>query len=370
LAIAQVGGANNNSAVNVTTLTATYAPSSGNTVVLILNTSAAIGSLTVKDSANNALTAGPTQGNLVTYYQFNVPAGITGYTATWTTGVQCSIAVEEYSGVGAVNTNFSANHASGTSASDSIVVAIVATNNWIVAGLGSANTLTTSVGNQRQQTTASSARVTLQDNTSATIGNITNTATLTSAAWTAVAIELGGTGSARSEQDVIISINSPTSAFARVEQDVILSINSVTSASARVEQDLLLAVVSNNLLLKVHVKRYITQRRKKPKLKPRWGHFQKASLLAAPIYVTTFSPQPLHRLITYRKKPKLKKHWGFFQNAALLSAPAIFPTHLPPRVFPLRAHQRPKHAHHMARPIRSWGAVGTRRVQPFVFVTC
>jgi len=244
------------------------------------------------------------------------------------------MAVQEYSGVGAVNANFSANHASGSSASDSIVVAIVATNNWIVAGMGSANTLTTSVGTQRQQVTASTARVTLQDNTSASIGNVTNTATLTSAAWTAVAIELGGTGSARAEQDVLISVNSPTSSKARVQQDVLLSINTVTNANARVEQDVLLAVVSNNLLLKLHIKRYIVTRRKKPKNKHHWGHFQNAALLASQPY-TPIIERGVQRIITHPEPRYRQQRQPRVTNTALLVAP----------------------------PFRN-------RKQPFVFVTC
>jgi hypothetical protein len=241
-------GGNTNSAVNVTTLTITpgTAPTNGRIIVLILNTSAAITALTVKDNvgAGAALTAGPVQGNLRMFY-YVVAGGPTAFTATWTTGVQCSMAVQEYSGATDVNAVFAANIASGTSASASIVVAITHASNFIVAGMGSANTLTASVGTSRQQVTASTARVTLQDNTSVTEGaNVTNTATLTSAAWTAVAIELGNAGAARSEQDVLISINSPTSAKVRVEQDILLSINAVTSAKVRVQQDVLIVVFS------------------------------------------------------------------------------------------------------------------------------
>jgi hypothetical protein len=338
LAIAATAcGGNTNSAVNVTTLTITpgTAPTNGRIIVLILNTSAAITALTVKDNvgAGAALTAGPVQGNLQMFY-YVVAGSPTAFTATWTTGVQCSMAVQEYSGATDVNAVFSANHNSGSSTTATIVVSITHANNFIVAGFGSPNSFTTTVGTNRQNTTASTARVELQDNTSVTeAANVTNTATLTSAAWTAVGIELGNAGAARAEQDVLISINSPTSAFARVEQDVLLSVNSVTSAKARVEQDVLIAVISNNLLLKKHIKQYIVTRRKKPKLKKHWGHFQKASLIAAAPYT-----------------PIVEKGIQIHRHAVHV-----------------------KHARHMPRMLNTqlrMKTVVVNTVQPFVFVSC
>src|SRR5580765_5813815 len=156
MAIAAVGGNNNNSAVGVQTLTVTRTATNGNIVVVFINLSTAVTALAVKDNNNVALTAGPVQGNLACFY-YTATGSPTSFVATWTTNAQVSMAVEDYSGAAAVNTNFAANHNNATSASATITVAITAVNNWIIAGLGSANTITGSVGNQRQQTTASTA---------------------------------------------------------------------------------------------------------------------------------------------------------------------------------------------------------------------
>lgn len=319
MAIAQVGGTTNNSGSNVSTLSATYSPTAGNTLVLLLNTSAAITALTVQDSHGNNLTAGPVQGNLRMFYQFGVPATVTGYTASWTTAVQVSIAVEEYSGVGGVNTNFAANHTSATSASASIVTAIVAANNWIVAGFGEgANSFTTTVGTNRQNTTASSARVELQDNTSASIGNVTNTATLPSSAWTAVSIELGGAGTDVVDQDVVLVATQPTtSSKARVPQDVVL-VATQSIPKARVNQDVVLVAVSRWRLRPFFTR--IIPRQKKPHLKKRWGPFQNAALLAAQPYHPIIE-RGVRRPMVRQKKMHVRKHFGF-QNAALLSTAA------------------------------------------------
>lgn len=242
MAIAQVGGANNNSAVGVQTLTATYTATNGNIVVVFVNVSTAVTGLAVKDNNNVALSAGPVQGNLACFY-YTATGGPTSFTATWTTNAQASIAVEEYSGAAAVNTNFSANHNNGTSATATITIPITATNNWIVCGLGSANTITGSVGNQRQQTTASTARVTLMDNTSGSIGNVTCSGTLTSAAWAAVGVELGGAGVTRDDQEVELVVTQPTSANVRDNQDLLMVLTSPTDTRVRVQQEVLLVLI-------------------------------------------------------------------------------------------------------------------------------
>src|ERR1700752_3933486 len=104
VAIAQVGGANNNSAVGVTTLSVNYTPTNGNIIVLFFNASAGITNLTVQDNNSVALGAGPIQGNLSCWF-YTVSGGPTSFTASWTTSVQCSIAVEEYSGAAGVDSN-------------------------------------------------------------------------------------------------------------------------------------------------------------------------------------------------------------------------------------------------------------------------
>lgn len=240
MAVLQVGGATNNSASGVTTLSVTYSPTNGNTVVLFVNTGGAVTALTVQDSGSHALSAGPVQGNLACFY-YTAGAGVTSFTASWTTSQQVGIALEEYSGA-SVNTSFSSNHASGFSASDTISIPIVVANNWIVSALASANTITGTVGNQRQQITASTARITIVDNTSASIGNVTCTGTLTSASWAAVGLELGGTGKARLNQDLDLAIIKSTGSSARVSQDLELVVARSSTSKARLNQDLSLVI--------------------------------------------------------------------------------------------------------------------------------
>lgn len=163
-----VGGANNAAAGNVTTLSAAYAPTAGNAAVVMFQTSGTITGLTVKDNLGNALTAGPTIGELIAYYQSPVPVGVTSYTATWTTARHASIAVEEYSNVASVIIR-TPNTASGTSALATIVVSLVSASSWIVVGFGNvaSQTMTGTVGTQRQQVlgSATSAPITLMDAT-------------------------------------------------------------------------------------------------------------------------------------------------------------------------------------------------------------
>jgi hypothetical protein len=246
MAIAAVGGANNNSAgANVTTLSVTYSPTAGDTVVLFFITNNTIAGLVVKDSAGNTLTQSTAigfSGNFTCWYQNNSPAGITGYTATWTNAVNAGIAVEEYSGAaGGVNATNNAT-AAATSATASVADTIMQANNFIVAGMASGQTLTATVGTQRQQVTAGAARVTLQDNTSASVASVTNTATQpSSSAWACIAVELGGLGHDRANQDLQLVIRQPTSSKARVNQDVELVIRRGAS-HARVNQSLSLVV--------------------------------------------------------------------------------------------------------------------------------
>jgi len=242
MAIAAVGGGNNSSAVGVITLTVTYSPTAGNTVLLWFNVGGAVTGLTVQDNHGNLLTAGPTLGNLASFYQTNVPAVTTSYTANWTTAQQCSLVLEEYSGAPNVNAVGATN--SGSSATATISLAITAANNFIVAGMGSANTLTASVGTQRQQTTAGTGRATLLDNTNATAGtSVTCTCTLTSAAWNAIALEIGGAGKPRVDQEVQLVLKKVTSNKPHVNQDLQLVIKQPTTAKPHVNQDFQLVLV-------------------------------------------------------------------------------------------------------------------------------
>lgn len=202
MAIVQVSGASNQATTSVTTLSISYIPTAGNCVIFGWqgNTSG-VSSLQVKDNLGNILTTGPTAvdnavGNTSMFYQLSVPSGVTGYTATWTTGQQVSIAVEEYSGVLTINTAFNSNATAGNSGTASTVsLGLQCIGNWIIGVLGTVNSisLTGSVGNTRQFTTTGASRIILIDNTSTTFhASITCQATHTSDPWGSVVLELQG----------------------------------------------------------------------------------------------------------------------------------------------------------------------------------
>ena len=187
-AIAYVGGATNNETGGATTLTTTYTATAGNIVIATFNTGAGYTGLTVKDNHGNSLTAGPTIGQLASFY-YTVPAGgATSFVAAWTTSRQASLIVAEYSGVDAVNAALAGNTNSGTSATASITVTPDEAGDFIVAALSNQVpvTMTGSVGNTRQNVPGPvTAPQILMDTTGGTCS-----ATLTSNAWDAVAIGL------------------------------------------------------------------------------------------------------------------------------------------------------------------------------------
>ena len=192
--IAQVGGAHASESAGATSLTVTYSPTAGHASVVMFATGNTISGLVVKDNLGNTLVAGPSNGLLSAWHQFPVPSGVTSYIATWTTARQASLIVEEYSGVVGVDTGLTGNTNSGNSGTATIAPTTTVANEWIVGGLSdvASNTLTGTVGQQRQQTLGSAVTcpITLMDNTAASPGSVTCTATLASAAWTGVAIGL------------------------------------------------------------------------------------------------------------------------------------------------------------------------------------
>jgi len=192
--IAQVGGAHVSESAGATTLTGFYTPTAGNAAVVMFATGNTISGLVVKDNLGNLLSVGPTSGLLTTWHQFPVPSGVTGYTATWTTARQASLVIEEYSGVVGVDVGLAGNTNSGSSGTATITPTTTIANEWIVCGFSdvASNTLTGTVGHQRQQTLGSAVTspVTLMDNTAAVPGSVTCSATLTSSAWNAVALGL------------------------------------------------------------------------------------------------------------------------------------------------------------------------------------
>jgi len=187
-----VGGAKNDATGSVTTITVTYSPTAGNTLVIFLETAPVSGG-SCADNNSNALTVGPTIS--ATEYQSSyygtAITGATSYTCTWTTSTEAGIVLGEYSGVSSVNASLSGNTNSGNSATASVTVTTQDANDWIACGLGdSSDMLTGSVGTQREQVAASTKKITLVDNTSSSAGSLTCAATLTSTGWVGIALEL------------------------------------------------------------------------------------------------------------------------------------------------------------------------------------
>jgi hypothetical protein len=162
-----VGGNVVSQSCGAVTETVTYSPTAGNAAVLYFSTGSAITGLVVKDNLGHTLSAGPTSGLLASFYQYPVPAGVTSYTATWTTARQSSFVVEEYSGVTAVNAALSGNTASGSSNTATLTVTDDEGGDFTVFGFTSPNILTATVGNQRHQVNGSTARLTVTDNSAA-----------------------------------------------------------------------------------------------------------------------------------------------------------------------------------------------------------
>lgn len=192
--IAQHAGCAAKSSGSVTALTCTFTPTTGNSVVLFFDSAVAVSALGCADNNSNALAAGPTKTNTgINYASFTgtAIAGANAYTCTWTTSTGASITGEDYSGVLSLNTALSGNTASGSSGTASITVTTEDANDWIVFGLvDGANTLTTTVGSERQNQSTTGQKQVLVDNTSATPASVTGTATMTTTTWAAIAIEL------------------------------------------------------------------------------------------------------------------------------------------------------------------------------------
>lgn len=193
--IAQIGGAGNNGG-SAATGSVTYTVAAGHTVVLTLETATNASSLaSCLDNNLNALSAGATktQTNDVIYvfYVLSSP-GSTSFTCAWTTSAIWSIMVEDYTGVGSVNTGLSGNTGSGVNqTSQSLTVTLDDANDWNVCGFSDGSvTLAAATGNQRQQVTAGSARAVLVDNTAASATSVTCSSSSTSVTWAGASIEL------------------------------------------------------------------------------------------------------------------------------------------------------------------------------------
>lgn len=204
MAITPVGGAVASSTSSVSTLAVTYAPTAGNIVLAGIGTNktgASTTGMSIKDSSNNALTAGPTSSpttGIVGYlFYYTAASGITSFTASWTGAISSggvTLFVEEYSGaLGGVNPT--GNQAADTTTSCSVTFTTTQ-NNSFFAGLlyfpGSSNLGSLTSGTQRQiSPNTSGLRSRFADITASTAGSsvaLTNSAPSTF--WSATGLEL------------------------------------------------------------------------------------------------------------------------------------------------------------------------------------
>jgi len=200
MAIAFVGASATGNVTSGTVGNITYAPTSGHIVTIFVTNSGTTSALTVKDSSGVALTAGPTVtvagGALIplSSFYYTAGAGVTGYTATWVTSRSWDMACGEYSGAnGGVNAGLAGNTATASTTTLTISPTTQENNDWIVAGFaaGVVTGYTQTNGNLRADTTITTAKVILADNTAASAGVVTVSGTVSAAeAWGAIALEL------------------------------------------------------------------------------------------------------------------------------------------------------------------------------------
>jgi len=134
-----VNGAINHTSGSATNLSVAYAPTAGNMAVVYWQSGTTGTNPVVRDTLNNILTVGPGGGSqaLQCFYQNPVPAGVTGYVATWTGSHDVTLAVEEYSAVTAIG---GSGVATGGSSPATIALNMANSGNMIAVGLGISGT--------------------------------------------------------------------------------------------------------------------------------------------------------------------------------------------------------------------------------------
>lgn len=194
MSISFLGGTHNGQSLSNATITGTYSPTAGNIVIVFVAASTSTTALSVKDSANNVLTAGPSisNGQFIRSFYYTAASGITSFIGTWTTNSTSGICILEYSVTGGtitLNPSLSGNTNSGSSATASCTMTTQDPNDFIVVGITANATLTAGTGTPREAN-AIGMRCIAMDNTSASATSLTCSATLSSNSWAACGIEL------------------------------------------------------------------------------------------------------------------------------------------------------------------------------------
>jgi hypothetical protein len=177
-----------------TTVTLNYSPQPGNAIFLFIYVQSPLGSLTAVDNLGNPMVLLSSTANPQGFCVPSVPAGVTGYTLTWTPTRSYAIVLQEYSGAtdNIVQPVPKQNNGTGTVAS--LAQTLQDANDFFVCGIGSTQNLTTPViGNIRQTAngTPGATSAMLVDNTQSSIGSLTCSATVAvSAGWFTLGVQL------------------------------------------------------------------------------------------------------------------------------------------------------------------------------------
>jgi hypothetical protein len=178
--------------------TASLSPSAGQRVTLFIFTNAVTTAMGCVDSGSNALTAGPqasTASSDLYAFTENVGSGITGFSCSWSGSANGWLMVGAYTNVaGGVNGSICSgvceiNANSGTA---SLTGTTQDANDYLVCAFAdkASATFTVTVGTSRAAVTTGASRGVALDNTVASAGTVSCTATLSTNVWLAVGIEL------------------------------------------------------------------------------------------------------------------------------------------------------------------------------------
>jgi hypothetical protein len=188
-----VGGAQHNCG-SATTCSVTYAPTSGNTVVGCLTTGNTISAVTFKDSGTNALTVGSTVSatNPENYsYSYVAGAGVTGYTAAWTTSRASTVIVAEYTTpLGGVSSTPTAGTANGTGTTGSVSPTAVEAGDVAVACIATNTAMTQIASNGIIRVQGGTPGIAVVDQPATGATSTPLATTFSSIAWSATALLL------------------------------------------------------------------------------------------------------------------------------------------------------------------------------------
>ena len=181
---------------SVYTLTFTYSPTAGHTVVILVPFSTSGLYPYCRDNNFHTVWPGPKVTNssesLSSFYTI-ASSGATSYVCQWAQGVVSSISgmLYEFSGVLSVNPLLSGNTATGTGTTASFAVTTQDNNDYVVCGFSDSNATFSSLSGSNPETIGTQPTGVLFSQAVGSPGSSTCSANLsTSSAWLGIAIEL------------------------------------------------------------------------------------------------------------------------------------------------------------------------------------